>query len=316
MHETRRLAYLRAMGVDVWQPRAADAGSSAAKTAAAPPQPEPEPAHVPIADVPIATAPIARGAMESSAQPEAPDSTSPPPSPPLEADDAPPPWTDADLQGLMPDDDAHRLDLPDEAPPKVPAINPVADMDWGALEQSVAGCRACGLCERRTNTVFGVGDRNAEVMFIGEGPGADEDRKGEPFVGRAGQLLNRMFAAAGLTREEVYIANIVKCRPPGNRDPAVDEAAACRAYLIRQIELVAPRLIVCLGRVPASNLLETTDAVGRLRGRMLRHGPTDTPLMVTYHPSYYLRSPEQKAKGWEDLQRMLGFLGQPDARQA
>ncbi len=182
-------------------------------------------------------------------------------------------------------------------------------MDWPALEQAVASCRACGLCQRRTNTVFGVGDRNADVMFIGEGPGADEDRKGEPFVGRAGQLLNRMLAAAGFVRQQVYIANIVKCRPPNNRDPNVDEAAACRSYLDRQIALVQPRLIVCLGRVPSSNLLNTTESIGRLRGRLHRYGSAGTPLLVTYHPSYYLRSPDQKAKGWQDLQRMLELLG-------
>jgi DNA polymerase len=195
----------------------------------------------------------------------------------------------------------------DEVQPVAPP-NPIAAMDWPALKEAVAGCRACGLCERRTNTVFGVGDRNAAVMFIGEGPGADEDRQGEPFVGRAGQLLNRMLAAAGFTRQQVYIANIVKCRPPNNRDPSVDEAAACRAYLARQIALVQPRLIVCLGRVPAHNLLGTTESIGRLRGRLHQYGPARVPLLVTYHPSYYLRSPQEKAKGWQDLQRMLAFL--------
>jgi DNA polymerase len=189
-------------------------------------------------------------------------------------------------------------------------------MDWPALEEAVAGCRACGLCERRTRTVFGVGNHKADVMFIGEGPGADEDRQGEPFVGRAGQLLNRMLAAAGYARADVYIANIVKCRPPNNRDPNPDEAAACRAYLERQIALVQPRLIVCLGRVPAHNLLGTTEPVGRLRGRMHRFRPPGIPLLVTYHPSYYLRSPEQKAAGWQDLQRMLEFLAQDAAAGA
>jgi len=121
-------------------------------------------------------------------------------------------------------------------------------------------------------------------------------------------VLNRMLAAAGFRREQVYIANVVKCRPPNNRDPSPDEAAACRAYLQRQIALVQPRLIVCLGRVPSSNLLDTTESLGRLRGRLHRYGPTGTPLLVTYHPSYYLRSPEQKAKGWQDLQRMLELL--------
>jgi len=228
----------------------------------------------------------------------------------LRADDEPPPWSDADMAGL-PAEEYGRV-RPTDQPPTVaeqPEANPIATMDWPALEQAVAGCHACGLCERRNKTVFGVGDRNAEIMFIGEGPGADEDRQGEPFVGRAGQLLNRMLAAAGLRRKQVYIANIVKCRPPNNRDPSVDEAAACRAYLERQIVLVQPRLIVCLGRVPAMNLLSTTESVGRLRGRLHSYGPARIPLLVTYHPSYYLRSPEQKAKGWQDLQRMLELVG-------
>jgi DNA polymerase len=239
--------------------------------------------------------------------PAAPSAPAAPIAPPP-ADDEPPPWTDADLAGLPAEEEGPLPPSDFASAAEEPKAYPVAAMDWPALEQAVAGCRACGLCERRTNTVFGVGDRNADVMFIGEGPGADEDRKGEPFVGRAGQLLNRMLVAAGFKREQVYIANIVKCRPPNNRDPNVDEAAACRAYLERQIALVQPRLIVCLGRVPAHNLLSTTDAIGRLRGRLHQYGAARTPLLVTYHPSYYLRSPEQKAKGWQDLQRMLEFL--------
>jgi DNA polymerase len=308
MHDARRLAYLNAMGIDVWRLRstAPAEGQPPATASDAAPAHNAEP--MPLArttDAPVAPA------VSSAA--EAPSETAPRASAAslqtLPANDEPPPWTDADLSGLPADAvDATASAEPPTAAQDRPAAEAVAAMDWPALEQAVAGCRACGLCERRTKTVFGVGTPDAAVMFIGEGPGADEDRRGEPFVGRAGQLLNRMLAAAGFKREQVYIANIVKCRPPNNRDPNPDEAAACRAYLERQIALVQPKLIVCLGRVPATNLLNTTESVGRLRGRMYRHEPTQTPLLVTYHPSYYLRSPEQKAKGWEDLQRMLALL--------
>ncbi|HPB74182.1 MAG TPA: uracil-DNA glycosylase [Chromatiaceae bacterium] len=188
----------------------------------------------------------------------------------------------------------------------VPADSPaptdaMAALGWEDLRAAVAACRACGLCETRTQTVFGVGRRDADLMLIGEAPGAEEDRRGEPFVGRAGQLLDRMLAAIGLSRDQVYIANILKCRPPGNRDPKPEEAAACRAFLLRQIALVQPRVLVSLGRISAQNLLETDEAVGRLRGRWLSFGPRALPLMVTYHPSYLLRSPEQKARAWQDL---------------
>jgi DNA polymerase len=183
-----------------------------------------------------------------------------------------------------------------------------ASMDWPALCRAVESCRACGLCETRTQTVFGVGDTDADLMIIGEAPGADEDRQGEPFVGRAGQLLNLMLTAIGLDRSQVYIANILKCRPPGNRDPRPAESSACRAFLMRQIELVAPRVILSVGRVSAQNLLETEEAVGRLRGRWFELGPRSLPTTVTYHPSYLLRSPEQKAKAWQDLQQVARRL--------
>lgn len=184
----------------------------------------------------------------------------------------------------------------------------VSALDWEPLREAVAGCRVCGLCGTRTQTVFGVGDRDADLMIVGEAPGADEDRQGEPFVGRAGQLLNLMVAAIGLSRGQVYIANILKCRPPGNRDPRPEEAAACRAYLMRQIELVRPRVILSVGRISAQNLLATDEAVGRLRGRWFEFGPQALPLTVTYHPSYLLRSPEQKAKAWQDLAQVARRL--------
>ncbi|BAN69620.1 DNA polymerase bacteriophage-type [endosymbiont of unidentified scaly snail isolate Monju] len=183
--------------------------------------------------------------------------------------------------------------------PAVPAIDP-ASLDWDGLAAAVAGCRACGLCETRTQTVFGVGDRNARLMVIGEAPGAEEDRQGEPFVGRAGQLLDRMLEAIGLSRDQAYIANVLKCRPPGNRDPRAEEVVACRGWLDRQIALVQPEFILSVGGVAAKNLLETDEAVGRLRRRV--HHYRETPLRVTYHPAYLLRRPEEKAKAWIDLQ--------------
>ncbi|KAA6187068.1 uracil-DNA glycosylase [Thiohalocapsa marina] len=193
---------------------------------------------------------------------------------------------------------------------------PTASMDWRDLQAAVAECRACRLCERRTNTVFGTGDQHAALMFVGEAPGHDEDLRGEPFVGRAGQLLNRMLQAMRLPREQVYIANVVKCRPPNNRNPNPDEMAACGPFLARQIALVRPRLLVALGGVAANHLLATTDSVGRLRGRIHACQPAGggegIPTIVTYHPSYYLRphSTADKAKGWQDLQRVLKLLHQ------
>jgi DNA polymerase len=198
-----------------------------------------------------------------------------------------------------------------EPAPFVPA-DPVAGLDWDALQRTVAACRACTLCEGRTQTVFGVGAHDAELMIIGEAPGAEEDRQGEPFVGRAGQLLNAMLGAIGLQRAQVYIANIIKCRPPGNRDPHAEEAAACRPYLLRQIALVQPRLILSVGRISAHNLLGTEESVGRLRGRVHRFEPGDIPLIVTYHPAYLLRKPAEKAKAWQDLQAAWRVLHPAD----
>ena len=200
-------------------------------------------------------------------------------------------------------------DAAGEAGRPVPFRQDPAAMDWPALEQAVRSCRACGLCETRTQAVFGVGNQDAELMIIGEAPGADEDRQGEPFVGRAGQLLTAMLRAIGLAREAVYIANVVKCRPPGNRNPTPEEAAACRGYLQRQIDLVAPRLILSVGAVSAHNLLGTDDPVGRLRRRVHRYDPGVVPLLVTYHPAYLLRRPAEKAKVWDDLQQARRLLG-------
>ncbi len=180
-----------------------------------------------------------------------------------------------------------------------PDPSPTAVADWDELRACVTGCTRCDLAQSRTQTVFGVGNTQADWMIIGEAPGAEEDRQGEPFVGRAGKLLDEMLLAIGQSRESVYIANILKCRPPNNRDPQPAEAAACRDYLERQIALIRPRIILAVGRIAAQNLLGTSDPVGRMRGRA--HDLDGIPLVVTYHPAYLLRSPSQKRKSWSDL---------------
>ncbi len=184
----------------------------------------------------------------------------------------------------------------------------VAGMDWEALAARVSHCTRCPeLVANRTRTVFGVGNRSAEVMVIGEAPGQDEDRQGEPFVGRAGQLLNEMLRAMGFPRERVYIANVLKSRPPNNRDPKPEEVAHCEPYLKRQIALIKPRLILSVGRISAQNLLKTDTPIGKLRGQVHRY--QGIPLVVTYHPAYLLRSPQEKRKAWDDLKLALRTLG-------
>jgi DNA polymerase len=181
-----------------------------------------------------------------------------------------------------------------------PARGAIDAMDWDALEPAARACTACGLCKQRKQAVFGVGNRAAPWLFVGEGPGADEDELGEPFVGQAGRLLDSMLAALGLARgREVYIANVVKCRPPGNRTPLPDEAAACAPFLDRQVELIRPRLIVAMGKTAATRFLGTDASLASLRGRLHRY--RGTPLVVTYHPAYLLRTLPDKAKAWEDL---------------
>jgi DNA polymerase len=201
-----------------------------------------------------------------------------------------------------------RVELAAVAPPPAspsatsPVPAPATDTaDWQALEREALACTKCVLHKTRTNVVFGVGDRRARWMIIGEAPGADEDRQGEPFVGRAGQLLNEMLLAAGVAREQVYIANILKCRPPENRDPKPEESASCEGYLKRQIALLNPGLLLAVGRIAAQKLLVTDTPIGKLRGAVHRYGPAGIPLVVTYHPAYLLRSPGQKRKSWEDL---------------
>ena len=180
------------------------------------------------------------------------------------------------------------------------ALVEVPARGWIPLKAAVSGCVKCGLHKTRTQTVFGVGDENADWMLIGEAPGAEEDRLGDPFVGQAGKLLDNMLAAIGLSRRKnVYIANVLKCRPPGNRNPTPEEVAQCSPHLLQQIALIKPKLIVAMGRFAAQTLLETGASIASLRGRVHRYA--GVPLIVTYHPAYLLRTLEDKAKAWEDL---------------
>ncbi len=225
------------------------------------------------------------------------------------------------------------VDAPVEAPAEAPAVPsapvreadavgqvsvapaPVArtriateDLDWDALERAIRACSACPLHERRTMAVPGVGDREADWLFVGEGPGAEEDQRGEPFVGQAGKLLDAMLASIGLARgRNVYIANAVKCRPPGNRTPEADEIATCHPYLERQIALIRPRIIVALGRPAAQSLLGTEVKINAARSRLFDRA--GIPVVVTYHPAYLLRNPQDKAKVWEDLCFARASLG-------
>jgi uracil-DNA glycosylase family 4 len=204
-----------------------------------------------------------------------------------------PPAADSVPADLSPARDGLELELDDRAAR-------IARMDWPALKTVVATCEACGLCRTRTNTVFGVGDERAEWMIVGEAPGAEEDARGEPFVGQAGRLLDNMLAAMALRRgENVYIANVLKCRPPGNRNPEPFEVAQCSPHLVRQIELIRPKVILALGRAAAQLLLNTEASIANLRGKLFRYQGVTT--IVTYHPAYLLRNLPDKSKAWEDL---------------
>jgi uracil-DNA glycosylase family 4 len=183
--------------------------------------------------------------------------------------------------------------------------------DWQPLQGEVAVCVKCALHKTRTQTVFGVGNAHADWLVIGEAPGAEEDRQGEPFVGAAGKLLDAMLQAIGLSRaENVFIANMLKCRPPGNRDPLPEELSSCMPYLLRQIAAIRPKLILAVGRIAAQRLLATDVALARLRGRVHAFGPFGTPLIATYHPAYLLRSPGEKRKAWEDLKFARDYFKQ------
>jgi len=191
---------------------------------------------------------------------------------------------------------------------QLPRGQSVVQGDFESLRQEVASCTLCQhLAATRTHTVFGVGNPRARLCFLGEAPGADEDRQGEPFVGRAGQLLNKILSACGLTRDEVYILNVIKCRPPNNRTPLPAEAANCRPFLDRQLELIRPEFICCLGAVAAQNLLGTSRSIGQLRGRF--HGYGDIQVICTYHPAYVLRNPSAKRPVWDDMKMLMRAMG-------
>lgn len=242
----RRLAYLKALDIDVWERRSLASSDAACEVADAPP---------------------AMHESETAAVAPAP---------------------------AVPEPLHANVGLPDSS------ASPVAKLGWDELVATVRSCTLCPLHATRTQAVFGVGNRQADWMVIGEAPGADEDRQGEPFVGRAGQLLNCMLKAIGFERSQVFIANILKSRPPNNRDPRPEEVRACLPYLMRQIELVNPKLILCVGRIAAQTLLQTDMPIGKLRGRLHRIAG-NRPMVVTYHPAYLLRSPGEKRKAWADL---------------
>jgi DNA polymerase len=181
-------------------------------------------------------------------------------------------------------------------------------MEWGDLAAAVSSCTRCPLHESRTQGVFGVGNRRADLLIIGEAPGVEEDRRGEPFVGRAGGLLDLMLQAIGQDRSTVYITNILKSRPPDNRDPRAEEVAACEPFLKRQVDLIEPEVILAVGRVAAQNLLASSKPLGKLRGDWHQYGPQATPVRVSYHPAYLLRRPQDKAKAWHDLKRVRAAI--------
>ena len=185
-----------------------------------------------------------------------------------------------------------------------PEENNTAKGDWDVLESEVKNCTKCSLHKSRTQTVFGCGNKNSDWLFIGEAPGKDEDLKGEPFVGRAGRLLNEIIFSIGLRREDIYIANILKCRPPNNRDPSSKEINRCSSYLEQQIKMISPKIIIAVGKIAAQNLLGSDPSVtiGKLRGAVHSYGSENIPVVVLYHPAYLLRSPSQKYKVWSDLQ--------------
>ncbi len=206
----------------------------------------------------------------------------------------------AEADVAAPSPDAAQSSMPAPATDPDVRANEILNLEWPALEACVAACTACPLAPTRTQTVFGVGDEAADWLFVGEGPGAEEDQRGEPFVGQAGRLLDNMLAAIGLQRgSDVYIANVVKCRPPGNRNPEPLEAERCRPFLQRQVDLIRPKLIVALGKIPATSLLGRDATIASLRGQL--HDYRGIPLIITYHPAYLLRNLPDKAKAWEDL---------------
>jgi len=277
----QRQQYLKAMGIQFWQRRDA-----------APSRSDSPPALDDIAPPPVdePAGPSSTVAVDTATTPD-PAVSSP-------ADDKPPLRPEI----ASPERLSTSVDAGPPAPPRPSRVIQIAAMDWEDLTAEVRGCTACGLHAGRKQAVFGVGNRQASWMIVGEAPGADEDRLGEPFVGRSGKLLDLMLQALSLDRQTVFIANVIKCRPPQNRDPTTEESFCCRPFLERQVALVKPRIILAVGRVAAQNLLDTQQPVGKLRNRVHRFGTPAVPLVVTYHPAYLLRSPREKRKAWQDLQ--------------
>ncbi len=272
------LEYLDAMGIQVWQRRdfLVDEVSEVEEAVAAPAT---EPA--PMQEAPTVDDAIPAHVLET---PPPFDEAVPP------FDEEPPPFPVSEA----PVPDAPVSDKTEQPQPII--------LDWDALEQRVKSCTLCELHQTRTQAVFGVGNREADWLIIGEAPGADEDRMGEPFVGRAGKLLDQMLFAIGLNRQSTaYIANILKCRPPNNRDPKPEEAACCESYLKNQIALIKPKVILAVGRIAAQNLMKTEERIGAMRGKVYTYADTGIPVVVTYHPAYLLRSPLEKRKAWQDL---------------
>lgn len=265
-----------------------------------------------------ANAPLRRSAPDAS---QAPDPSQVPPSSGVEARGASPPRAAVVPQGAV-SKDAQAPAA--RAPTAVTArslpqararpTGPYAELSIEQLQKHVADCRACALCETRSQTVFSRGTGASGICFIGEGPGADEDAQGEPFVGAAGQLLDKMIGAMGLGRDEVYVCNVVKCRPPENRKPAIEEMAACSGYLRRQLEIISPEVIVALGGTAVTGLLGLTEGITRLRGTFRLYNGS-TPVMPTFHPAYLLRTPAAKREVWSDLLQVLSHVGRaPPAR--
>lgn len=225
---------------------------------------------------------------------------------------------DLQTQGL---DEVSCVDIPAVLPPCLPGVvgvdrggeSPCRQETLEEIRAELENCRRCALCQDRRNIVFGVGDPHARVVFVGEAPGREEDEKGEPFVGEAGRLLDRILFAMGLRREDVYICNVIKCRPPGNRDPGSDEIEACEPYLKRQLAAIRPRLIVTLGRFAAQSLLRDASPISRLRGHWREY--EGIPLMPTYHPAYLLRNPVSKRDAWEDVKLVMRRLRETEGRE-
>lgn len=278
MLDARRRQYLEAMGIDLWVRRAPASAELASESAETPKR---LPEFKPVSEPPVT----------ATAAPRVPE-------PQLSPSRAEP--------------QSERLERPERAAaaPVVAAepttASPSAPLEWPELERAIAGCSRCPEpVANRTRTVFGAGDRTADWMVIGDAPGEEEDVRGEPFVGRSGQLLTAMLKACGFAREQVFITNTLKCRLPDDREPRLEEQAACFPFLQRQIELVAPRGILAMGRIAAQRLLETDASIGDLRGHVHRLPGSDIPVVVTYHPAYLLRSPEKKAGVWDDLKLAL-----------